>query len=106
MDTHGHDYDDGFSSERFERQQVFERRPLTHQDELETRSDDLLYRLEDQFKNRIAGCRYEDDRYRLELDLCYVQRELQIRKGRLEFAEALRAREEASLNAVGDATSE
>lgn len=90
MDTYEHDV----SSQG--QPVALERRPLTHQDELETRSDDLLYRLEDQFKGRIAGCRYEDDRHRLETDLCYIQRELDIRRHRVEFAEALRAQEEAA----------
>lgn len=58
-------------------------------DALEAKSDEELARLEEQLKNRIDWSRNPKDRKILEIELCYVQRELHIRIQRAEFTKNL-----------------
>ena len=54
-------------------------------DSLEAKSDDELYDLDKQLKDRISWSKTPDERKQLEIELCYVQRELHIRQCRISF---------------------
>lgn len=64
-------------------------------EELEMRSEDDLYSLNDQLVQRIDWARNEAECKQLEVELCYVQRELDVRRLRAEaaadYAERMRA---------------
>lgn len=64
-------------------------------DALEARSEEDLCRLDDQLKRRIDWARDRSERKSLETELCYVQREIHVRKRRAEIAAELAAKTEA-----------